>query len=1014
MVTKKPPTPRKRGKERQASAKPAKAKVKPKAKAKVSAANSNPPAISAAGAVRVASSVDAPLAKKASPLIVGLGASAGGLEALETFFVNMPPDSGLAFVVVTHLPLGHKSLMPLLLGNRTRMSVLEAKDGLQVRANHVYTAPSGRTMVLVQDRLHLVEGRDAQSVRLPIDQFFRSLAREKREQAVGIVLSGTGSDGTQGLREIKAAAGLAMVQTQEDARYDAMPKNAIRGDHPDFVLPVAEMPQRLLSFLQTTRNLRTRAITVSDSARVQEALQHIFARLRVRTGHDFSSYKDSTVRRRIERRISVQHLDSIEEYSKFLDDNPGEIDVLFDELLIGVTSFFRDAEAFQSLSEAIALLITGKPDDYSFRVWVAGCSTGEEAYSIAILFREHMERLKRAFTIQIFATDLDPKAIEHARTGLYAGNIVADLDPKQLKRFFTREGESYRVRKDVREMLVFATQNLVEDPPFTKLDLLSCRNLLIYLDAKLQKRIFPIFHYSLKPNGVAFLGSSETIGTFTNLFGPIDKKWKLFRRKEVVGGTYIADIPASISTDMSLVDAPLTQSSARRADSNMSQLSERVLLRELVPPTALIRERGDIVHIHGRTGLFLEPAPGPQNAINIFNMAREGLQLELAAAVREAAREESEVVRRGIRLKGHNATIFDLRVRRLSEPESFRGLLLVSFEPHRSLAHVTREDSEENESRTPPRIVELERELQYTKESHQGTIEELETANEELKSTNEELQSTNEELQSTNEELETSKEELQSLNEELQTVNVELQGKVEELSRANDDMTNLLNATDIATVFLDNDLNIKRHTEQAKRIIRLIPSDVGRSIGDLVSRLRYDGLLADAREVLRTLVFKETEVQGDGDDWYLMRILPYRTTENMIDGLVITFVDITRVKKLQHGESRISAALQSAPVSVFGQDQNLVVSWASGHVFGHKPGDVIGKTDQELLGDELAAELRIIKTEVLRTGQARQHTFSLKLAGKEKRFSLFIDMDRGVDGKKPGVSCVALKLPTPV
>ncbi|HEX5658386.1 MAG TPA: CheR family methyltransferase, partial [Polyangiales bacterium] len=671
---------------------------------------------------------------------------------------------------------------------------------------------------------------------------------------------------------------------------------------------------------------------------------------------------------------------------------------------IGVTSFFRDPPAFESLAATLTEYVRGKAEGQALRVWVAGCSTGEEAYSIAILLREALEAAGRDLQVQVFATDLDPKAIDIARAGTYPLGIVGDVSPARLKRFFTRNDSGYQVRKELREMLVFATQNLIEDPPFTKLDLMSCRNLLIYLDASCQRRLFPIFHYVLRTGGTLFLGSSETIGQFTNLFDSVDKKWRLYQRREVAGGTYVADIHAAVALEPGVVEGVPLGLVPRRSELGAGPLAERMLLRELVPPTVLIRERGEIVHIHGRTGMFLEPAPGQQAQANIYNMMREGLHLELAAAMRHATRQPDEVQRRNLQVKtnGHYSRV-DLRVKRLSEPETLRGLYRVSFESSRALEVSPDTASEAAGSHT--RVHELERELLYTKESHQGTIEELETANEELKSTNEELQSTNEELQSANEELETSKEELQSLNEELQTVNVELHGKVEELSRANDDMTNLLNATDIATIFLDNDLNIKRHTEQARRVIRLIPSDVGRSIGDLVSRLSYDRLTEDAREVLRTLGAKEVEVQGKNDGkWYLMRLLPYRTTDNVIDGLVVTFVDITRVKLLQESEARLLRALQHAPVSVFGIDASLRFVWACSPVLGRDQSTLVGRSFEEVFAGE-HHEVRAQLEAAVASRQPVRKQLTVTLLGQPQLLELFAEPERRREDAA-GLSCV--------
>ncbi len=936
-----------------------------------------------------------------APVVVGVGASAGGLEALQEVFAKLPTGAGVAVVVVTHQAPNRESLLPLLLSKHSGYTVVEAAEGMRVAADHIYVAPPSGNLRLLNGRLHIFPVGDGAPRHLPINHFFRALAKDQRERAVGVVLSGTGSDGTLGLKELRASLGLAIVQEESDAAFAGMPHSAIVGDTPDFILPAAEIPAKILAYVRNMRLSRAHRLATEDSERAADALAQVFLLLRQRSGHDFSAYKETTVRRRIERRMNLQRCESVTDYAKLLQRTPVELDMLFDELLIGVTSFFRDPESFESLSLTLAEYLATKPEDSALRVWVAGCSTGEEAYSIAILLFELMEKLKRRWQVQIFATDLDAKAIETARAGIYPHGIAGDVDPRRLKRHFTRTEGNYQVKKEIRELLVFATQNLIEDPPFTKLDLLSCRNLLIYLDVALQRRLFPIFHYVLKPNGMLLLGSSETIGAFSHLFDPLDKKWRLYRRKEGVGGTYTADIPASISVDPQIGEASPMVLVPRRVDVNPTQLTDKLLLRELVPPTVLMRERGDILHIHGRTGMFLEPAPGSQTNANIYNMAREGLHLELAAATRQAAREGEEVLRTGVRVKSNgHAVLIDLRVKRVEEPEVFRGLFRVSFERMRE--EVLREANDAPPGDQPSnRVEELERELQYTKESHQSTIEELETANEELKSTNEELQSANEEL-------ETSKEELQSLNEELQTVNVELQGKVEELSRANDDMTNLLNATDIATVFLDNDLNIKRYTEQAKRVIRLIPSDVGRSIGDLVSRLHYGDLVEDAREVLRTLLFKEIEVQGEGDKWYLMRILPYRTTENMIDGLVVTFVDTTRIKLLQQNEQRLVNVLQNLPISLFGLDPQNRISWAYGLVFGRESAAMLGRDFAETMRNE-RDQLTELVSAVIAEGKSRRAQVQGTQEGRAVRYDVYVEPHQTEQGAAAGATCIAIQ-----
>ncbi len=826
--------------------------------------------------------------------IVGIGASAGGLEALDELFAQMPTDTGMAFVVITHQHPGHTSLLPELLAKITGIKVLAAADGMRVEPNHVYVSPPGGSLAILGGTLHRMEVEKKEAPHLPIDYFLRSLAADQSDRAICIILSGTGTDGTLGLKAIKGESGMVMVQQVQSAKYSGMPSSAVATGLADFVLPAEAMPKQLIAYARGP--YLAQPPIEEDSAPLPEPMQKIFVLLRSRTGHDFSCYKPNTIRRRIERRMNLHQIKGPGQYVQYLQENPHEIDILFKELLISVTNFFRDPEAFESLAKvALPALLEARPANHAFRVWVPGCASGEEVFSLAILLREAMETAQRHGEVQVFGTDLDSEAIEAARNGHYQEGISSDVSRPRLERNFTCNDGTYRIRKEVREMTVFAVQNVIKDPPFTKLDLIACRNLLIYLNADLQRRLLPIFHYALKPGGLLFLGSSETIGGFGDLFEVVDKKWKIFRRKETVPN---AQPFLGFPTQPRLAEheARVSLPSAPVKESNLNTQMDRLLLAQFAPASVVVSERGDVVYIHGRTGHFLEPATG-RPRLNILDMAREGLQTHLASALRQAVTQTTAVTREDLRVKTNgDYSQVDLTVTQLLEPENLRGLLLVTFRlrppvpksaPGKGRAPGKRQESHSQD---------LERELRSTRESLQTSIEELETANEELKSTNEELQSTNEELQSTNEEMETSKEEMQSLNEELTTLNAEMQSKVEDLSDTNDDMQNLLNSTEVATVFLDRDLNIRRYTEQARQLINLIPTDVGRPLADLVSNLAYEVPVADCREVLRTLVFKFTEVRTKEGRWYLMRVMPYRTAENVIDGVVITFVDINQVK----------------------------------------------------------------------------------------------------------------------
>ncbi len=835
--------------------------------------------------------------------VVRLGVSAGGLEALQTFFSNVSPHTGFAFIVVTHQQPGHISLLPDLLKNFTDMPVLTAQDGMFLKRDHVFVCPPGKNLALLNRRLHLMDSPKHNSANLPIDYFLRSLAEDIQEMGIGIILSGTGTDGALGLKAIKGVSGMTMVQEPKTAKFDGMPSSAIAMGDVDFVLPAEKMGLQLIQYskgpyFQSIHTDQPEALVDS------EPIQKIFILLRNRTGHDLSAYKPTTIKRRIARRMNIHQIKNPNNYVQFLQKNPVELDKLFRELLINVTNFFRDADAFEALSAlALPKLFEGKPDNQELRVWVPGCSSGEEPYSITILLKEYMEKIGKAHRFQIFATDLDESAINRAREGIYPSGIAADVSPGRLQRFFKLEDSQYRINKEIRETVIFATQNLIQDPPFTRVDLISCRNLLIYLNAELQKEIFPQFHYALNPGGTLFLGTSESIGNFDDLFSTMDKKWKIYQRKDTRASFPVSKLSQLPVRTKELSRASFKSLSTEFQTGNIARQIERLLLDRYAPVSVIIDEHGKIFYIQGRTGKYLEPSTG-QPSWNINEMAREGLRLPLVSALRIAAKKgETEIISNGLRVKTNGGfETIDLKLEKIIEPEALRDLYLVSFHPQISENRTKLAASTEKSSLLidkPGEKEQLEQELIFTKESLRVTIEELETSNEELKSTNEELQSTNEELQSSNEELETAKEEMQSLNEELNTVNSELQNKVESLSETNDDMQNLLNSTDIATIFLDCDLKIKRFTRQAKAIIKLIDSDIGRPLEDLVSTLKYDHLIDDAKTVLQTLIYKDTEVQTINNDWYLLRILPYRTAENMIDGLVISFIDIGRLKKAE-------------------------------------------------------------------------------------------------------------------
>ena len=829
--------------------------------------------------------------------VVGIGASAGGLEALELFLQHVPVGSGIAFVIVQHLDPTRKGIMVELLQRATAMKVVQVRDGMKVAPDQVYVIPPSKDMSILHGTLHLFDPTAPRGLRLPIDFFFRSLADDRQDKSIGVILSGMGSDGTLGLRAIKEKAGVVFVQAPESAKFDGMPKSAIDAGLADVAAPAEELPGRIIAYLRHAPLIARPGSTLEE--KTQSALEKVFILLRTQTGQDFSLYKKSTIYRRIERRMSLHQIDRIAAYVKFLQENPQETELLYKELLIGVTGFFRDPAAWEHLKkEVLPALLASRPGGRVLRAWTPGCSTGEEAYSLAIAFREALQKVKPAKTVslQIFATDLDRDAIDKARAGVYPANITADVSPERLRRFFIQEERGYRVGKEIREMTVFAPQNVIMDPPFTKLDILVCRNVLIYLTTELQKKLIPLFHYSLNPGGVLFLGSAETIGPFTDLFAPLDAKARIYRRLDSRPGVQPIEFPSSFVAMTPEEPAP---AKAEPPAANLQRLADQIILTGYAPAAVLTSDKGDILYISGRTGKYLEPAAGKANW-NIFAMAREGLRYELGGAFHKALRERDPVTLKGLRVRTNgNEAAVDITVQPLAEPEGLKGMVLIVFADAVLSPEAKAPRASGRTSVRGARLEQLEQELRKAREELQNTREEMQTSQEELKSANEELQSTNEELQSTNEELTTSKEEMQSMNEELQTVNQELQAKVADLSRANNDMKNLLDSTDIATLFLDDSLNVRRFTSQMSKIIKLIPGDAGRPITDIASELNYPGLVDDAREVLRSLIFKETTVAASGGRWFQVRIMPYRTLENQIDGVVITFADVTASKALE-------------------------------------------------------------------------------------------------------------------
>jgi two-component system CheB/CheR fusion protein len=831
--------------------------------------------------------------------IVGIGASAGGVEALETFFRAVPAENGMAFVVVTHLPPYHDSLLAEILGRATEMPVVNARDDQPVEAQHVYVLPPSAALTIRQGRLRLrqtaAEGRE----RAPIDVFFTSLAEDQGEHAIGVVLSGGGSDGTLGLKALKENGGLTIAQgaNQTRPRFADMPSNAVAAGFVDLVLPVEDIAERIIAYVGNWAAL--------DTERSDEALGKIYNLLCTRTGHDFSEYKDRTFQRRVQRRMQVVQTTKLEDYADRLQQDTDEVRALFRDLLIGVTDFFRDAEAFHALeTQVVPKLFEGKGAGEEVRVWVAGCATGEEAYSIAILLREHMDIVEASPKVQIFASDIDETAMTVARAARYPAALVNEVSAERLKRFFVQEGASYRVIKDLREMCIFSNHSVIRDPPFSRLDLISCRNLLIYLKPGLQGQVFPLFHYALRPGGYLFLGLSENIARYTDLFVPLDKANRVFRRRDLV-----ARSPARFQRFIPNTGRRDTTSDAGDRRLNRSDLLRRVansIVEQFAPAYVIVDETGQALYFSAGTGKYLQAAAGPPNC-DIIAMARPGLRPDLRTLLHQAKQANRRMTRSGIAVQvdGGVQTI-SLAVEPIKEgKETAYGIVFIDRDTVETEHESANSEAPESEDVT---VRQIEKELSETKERLQSTIEELETANEEFRSSNEELLSVNEELQSANEELETSKEELQSVNEELQTVNNELRTKIDELDRANSDLTNLFQSTQIATVFLDRDLVIRNFTPAVTKLFSLIPGDRGRPLTDITCRIEYPDMESDIKTVFAGKVIERPVRLASGQGHYLARILPYRT-ENEIDGVLLTFVDVTNIIAAEEQQKVLTAEL---------------------------------------------------------------------------------------------------------
>jgi two-component system, chemotaxis family, CheB/CheR fusion protein len=830
-------------------------------------------------------------------IIVGIGASAGGLESLKEFFDAMPSRSGMAFVVIQHLDPDHTSYMADILGQHTQMQVRQATDGMTIAADHVYTIPPNKFLRIEKGRVYLAEPQKSDGVRMPIDFFFRSLAEDQRERAVCVIFSGSGSDGTQGLREVRAAGGLTIVQEPETAQFDAMLRSAIATGMVDCVLPLTKIPETLQRYKPR--------VGASDKSDDRDKLELLDAMLDVLASHnsnDFSAYKKTTLLRRVERRMGINHLDSLADYLRFLQANPAEADELGRDMLIGVSSFFRDPEAFEELRRSVIAPLVRQRNNHSpvLRVWIPGCSTGEEAYSIAILLLEELDAAEKNCPLQVFATDVDSESLKFAREGTYPRSIAADVDESRLARFFTKRDSTYQVSKRVREAVIFSLQNLLTEPPFSRLDLISCRNLLIYIEPPVQRKLLSLFAFALNPEGHLFLGKSDGMASHSALFASVSSKWRIYRRTSAHPVT-----PAfSYGRGGRIwgLDPPAT-----KPQPNLSELNEQILLQHFNAAAVLVNEHGTILHFFGATGKYLEHPTGEAN-LNLLNMLESKLSAKLRVALRKLGKDAEPVRFESVELDRRGANLrANITIRTIASAPKTEHVYAVIFEeaaaqPNALTSKHTAAGPGEDESL----VAQLETELKSLKTEFQATIDEYETSAEELKAANEEILSINEELQSTNEELETSKEEIQAVNEELNTVNQQLNSKVEELTEVNNDLVNFLNSSDVATIFLDSQLRIKRFTPSATAIMNLIPTDVGRPIEHMAQRFAGVDLTLDAKNVLQSLAVSKREVRSSDNRWFLLTCLPYRTIDNKIDGVVFTFNDVTALKQseISMGEAR--------------------------------------------------------------------------------------------------------------
>lgn len=954
----------------------------------------------AAGSKLADKDVDEPDPKDEFFPVVGIGASAGGLEAFSKLLENLPADTGMAYVFVQHLAPEHHSLLSNLLSKKTPMKVAEVEDGMEVIPNHIYVIPPNTNMAILHRKLILMPRDDANEKHMPVDYFLYSLARDHGSRSMGVVLSGTASDGALGLKAIKAAGGITFAQDENTAKYYGMPRSAIAAGYVDFIMSPEAIARELARIGKHPYLNRTSVVKkAKGTPMVEGVLNKIIILLRDRSGVDFTYYKQTTLSRRISRRMLLHKIESSGSYLKYLNEEPDELRELYNDILINVTGFFRDPEVFDALERDIFPKITERRSQESpIRIWVPGCSTGEEPYSIAILLHEFLGDMATNTQIQIFATDISEKSIEKARAGVYLENLVADVSPERLHRFFVKVENGYQISNAIRDMCVFARQDIIKDPPFSKLDLISCRNVLIYLGSVLQKKVVPIFFHALKPEGFLLLGTSETIGEFSTLFALRDRKHKIYVKKSSVEKLRFDFVNQDYTPRNAMKAIP--EAGEPNPGLNLERAADRVVLSRYAPAGVIINDNMEILHFRGRTGSYLEPAAG-EASLNILRMAREGLLLDLRAAIHNVRKKGAPVRKEGVKIRYNGKGLeINLEVIPILPAKAADYFYLVLFEDVSPLEKVkTRSsDSPKGKKEKNPgmddEINTLKRELAANKDYLQSIIEEQEATNEELRSANEEIQSSNEELQSTNEELETAKEELQSTNEELTTVNEEMENRNVELSVVNSDLSNLISSVHIPVIMLGPDLGIRRFTPMAEKLLNVIPADIGRKITNINPNFDIPDLQQLILDVLDTLRIEEREIQDHEGHWYSMRIRPYKTTHNKIDGVTITFLDINATK---HTEETLVASgllmrsiVGSLPIGVSTIDEKgnlLTFNRAAEKMFGYRASDISGQSGLILIADVSQKKYKNIIAGYLKKDET--DITKIVLSGKSKDDAIF-------------------------